>query len=188
MDASQALADLTEISSQVEQVAIVGEDGAVLASTFGDEERAKRFADGARRLVEEAETVREARGLGSVGQLEAATLGGSVFVVRENDRLIAATTKPEPTVGLVFYDLKHCLRSIEDTKPATKSPVRESGPVEGVSGEPGGSPGDAPQAKKKRAATKSPVRASGPVEGVPGEPGGSPAPKARPRKKSDAAS
>jgi len=151
MDASQALADLTEISSQIEQVAIVGGDGAVLASTFGDGERAQRFADGARRLVDEAETVREARGLGGLGQLEAATLGGSVFVVRENNRLIAATTKPEPTVGLVFYDLKHCLRSIEE--PATKSPVRASGPVEGVSGEPGGSPGEAPP-KKKRAPRK----------------------------------
>jgi predicted regulator of Ras-like GTPase activity (Roadblock/LC7/MglB family) len=162
MDASQALADLTEISSQVEQVAIVGGDGAVLASTFEDEERAKRFADGARRLVEEAETVREARGLGAVGQLEAATLRGSVFVVRGNDRLIAATTKPEPTVGLVFYDLKHCLRSIDEPKPAPK---------------------------RRTPATKSRVRASGPVEGVPGEPGGSPAPKARPKKdKSDAAS
>jgi predicted regulator of Ras-like GTPase activity (Roadblock/LC7/MglB family) len=160
MDASQAIADLTEISSQVGQVAIVGADGTVLASTFGDDERTKRFVDGARRLVEEAETVREARGLGGLGQLEAATLGGSVFVVRENDRLIAATTKPDPTVGLVFYDLKHCLRSIDEEKKA---------------------------ASKKRAATKSPVRKSGPAEGVPGEPGGSPAPEARPRK-SDAAS
>ena len=118
MDASQALAHLTEVSSQVEQVAIVGGDGAVLASTFGDEARARRFADGARKLVDEAETVREARGLGGLGQLEAATLGGCVFVVRENDRLIAATTKPEPTVGLVFYDLKHCLRSIDEQKTA----------------------------------------------------------------------
>ena len=52
-----------------------------------------------------------------VAQLEAATLGGSVFVVRDGERLIAATTTPEPTVGLVFYDLKTCLRSIEDAKP-----------------------------------------------------------------------
>jgi predicted regulator of Ras-like GTPase activity (Roadblock/LC7/MglB family) len=118
MDASQALADLTEVSSQVDQVAIVGGDGAVLASTFGDEARAKRFAEGARKLVDEAETVRQARGLGGLGQLEAATLGGCVFVVRENDRLIAATTRPEPTVGLVFYDLKHCLRSIQDEQKA----------------------------------------------------------------------
>ena len=39
---------------------------------------------------------------------------GSVFAVRREGRLIAATTRPDPTVGLVFYDLKHCLRSIED--------------------------------------------------------------------------
>ena len=38
---------------------------------------------------------------------------GSVFVVRDGERLIAATTRPEPTVGLVFYDLKSCLRSID---------------------------------------------------------------------------
>ena len=114
MDAAGALADLTEISSQVERAAIVGADGAVLGSTFDDEERAKRFVEGAQRLVEAAETVREARGLSGLGQLEAATVGGSVFVVRDGERLIAATTKPEPTVGLVFYDLKHCLRSVEE--------------------------------------------------------------------------
>jgi hypothetical protein len=37
-----------------------------------------------------------------------------VFVVRDGDRLIAATTTPEPTVGLVFYDLKSCLRGLGD--------------------------------------------------------------------------
>src|ERR671932_1755586 len=41
MEAAQAIADLTEISSKVEQVAVVGPDGAVLASTFGDDGRAK---------------------------------------------------------------------------------------------------------------------------------------------------
>jgi hypothetical protein len=43
-------------------------------------------------------------------------ISGSVFVVRDGDRLIAATTTPEPTVGLVFYDLKTCLRSIDEPK------------------------------------------------------------------------
>ena len=63
-----------------------------------------------------------------VTQLEAATVGGSVFVVRDGDRLIAATTSPEPTVGLVFYDLKTCLRSIDDTpaaEPANARPRRK---------------------------------------------------------------
>jgi hypothetical protein len=45
-----------------------------------------------------------------VTQVEAATPAGSVFVVRDGPRLIAATTAPDPTTGLVFYDLKSCLR------------------------------------------------------------------------------
>ena len=48
-----------------------------------------------------------------VSQLEAATAEGSVFVVRDGGRTIVATTRPEPTVGLVFYDLKTALRSID---------------------------------------------------------------------------
>ena len=47
---------------------------------------------------------------GKVVQLEASTSEGSVFVVREDDRGIVATTGRQPTVGLVFYDLKSCLR------------------------------------------------------------------------------
>ncbi len=118
VDAVQALADLTEISSQVVDVAIIAGDGAVLATTIDDAGRAERFVRGIRELVQQAEDVREARGLPSLAQLEAATLDGSVFVVRRSDRMIAATTRPDPTVGLVFYDLKHCLRSIEDEPPA----------------------------------------------------------------------
>jgi hypothetical protein len=56
-----------------------------------------------------------------IQQLEAATVDGSVFVVRDGGRTIAATTTPEPTVGLVFYDLKTCLRSIDDP-PAPPAP------------------------------------------------------------------
>jgi hypothetical protein len=74
-----------------------------------DDAAQQRLADGAKRLVEAAEAMRP-----GVSQLEAATLAGSVFVVRDGERMIAATTTPEPTVGLVFYDLKTCLRSITD--------------------------------------------------------------------------
>lgn len=114
MDAPQALADLTEISSQVVDVAIIEADGTILATTADDAARAKRFAAGIAKLLEEAEALRELRGLPDLAQLEAATLDGSVFAVRRHGRTIAATTLPDPTVGLVFYDLKHCLRSIED--------------------------------------------------------------------------
>jgi predicted regulator of Ras-like GTPase activity (Roadblock/LC7/MglB family) len=119
MDAAQALADLTEISSQVVHVAIVDGQGTVLATTIGDATRAERFVEGVTRLLEEADAVRQTRGLPGLSQLEAATLDGSVFVVRRQaedtgTHIIAATTRPDPTVGLVFYDLKHCLRSIDD--------------------------------------------------------------------------
>ena len=99
MDAAQAIDDLKEISPQVRDVVVIG-------------------ADGAKRLVEAAESMRP-----GVAQLEAATLGGSVFVVRDGDRVIAATTSPEPTVGLVFYDLKTCLRSIDESQPRANEPA-----------------------------------------------------------------
>jgi len=114
MDAAQALADLTEISSQVVHVAIVDDTGAVLATTIGDAGRAERFVQGVTTLLEEADGLRQSRGLPSLTQLEAATLEGSVFIVRRDGRVIAATTRPDPTVGHVFYDLKHCLRSIAE--------------------------------------------------------------------------
>jgi predicted regulator of Ras-like GTPase activity (Roadblock/LC7/MglB family) len=118
VDATQALADLTEISSQIVKAAIVDGDGSVLATTIADEGISTSFAAGVTKLVEEAGQAGIGRGLVGLTQFEAATLDGSVFVVRRGARVIAATTRPDPTVGLVFYDLKHCLRSIEDTPKA----------------------------------------------------------------------
>ena len=48
---------------------------------------------------------------GELVQLEAATSDGSLFVVRDDERVVAAVTKAEPTAGLVFFDLKSCLRA-----------------------------------------------------------------------------
>jgi predicted regulator of Ras-like GTPase activity (Roadblock/LC7/MglB family) len=115
MDAEQAIADLTEISPQVKHVVVIGADGALAGSNVADEDRAQRLVARARGLLDAAEELRP-----GVAQLEAATVAGSVFVVRDGDRLIAATTSPEPTVGLVFYDLKTCLRSI-DAGPAPEA-------------------------------------------------------------------
>jgi predicted regulator of Ras-like GTPase activity (Roadblock/LC7/MglB family) len=128
VDATQALADLTEISSQIVKAAIVEGDGSVLATTIADEDIARSFAAGVTKLVEEAGHAGIARGLVGLAQFEAATLQGSVFVVRRGARVIAATTRPDPTVGLVFYDLKHCLHSIEEpAKPAPRTRKRANG-------------------------------------------------------------
>jgi predicted regulator of Ras-like GTPase activity (Roadblock/LC7/MglB family) len=101
-----ALDELTGISSQIAAAVLFDDTGKVLASTLPDD-RAARFAASARALFEEAQRAGEAEPM----QLEASTAAGSVFVVREEKTLIAATTSPEPTAGLVFYDLKSCLRS-----------------------------------------------------------------------------
>jgi predicted regulator of Ras-like GTPase activity (Roadblock/LC7/MglB family) len=110
MDPAQALSELTEISSQIQAACLLDSDGNILANTVADEASAKRFADAAIALVGGALEVPHA-GDTPLAQLEAVTLDGSVFVVIEGDFAVAAVTKTEPTVGLVFYDLKSCLRA-----------------------------------------------------------------------------
>jgi hypothetical protein len=122
MDGTQAIADLTEISSQIESVVLLDGKGGIAGSTFADDAAATRFAEASQALLDAAEALRE--GGEPLTQLEAETPEGSVFVLREGDRLIAATTVPDPTVGLVFYDLKSALRAAEDAKPKRKPRAR----------------------------------------------------------------
>ncbi len=109
MDAQQALADLTEISSQIQAAVVFDDQGKVAASTFGDSRRADELARAAGGLLAAAEEIKT--GESALPQLEVATGDGSVFVVR------AGKTVSNPTAGLVFYDLKSALRSV---KPAPK--------------------------------------------------------------------
>jgi predicted regulator of Ras-like GTPase activity (Roadblock/LC7/MglB family) len=113
MDAAQALADLTEISAQIEAAVLAEHDGTVVASTLKDEAAAKSFAESAAELLSAAENVRSEPGSEPLVQVEGAALDGSVFVAKDDRHLVAAVTKPRPTVGLVFYDLKTCLRMLE---------------------------------------------------------------------------
>ena len=110
MDAAAALERLQEISSQVRAAVIFERGGQVVGATLGDDQRAKQVAEEAEALLADAEQRRDRAD--EFAQLEVALQAGSVFIVRDGDRLIAATTPPEPTVGLVFYDLKSCLREL----------------------------------------------------------------------------
>ena len=112
MDAQQALADLTEISSQIASAVVFDDKGKVAGATHGDGEA---FAKAAAELFAAAAELRT--GDAPLTQLEVATGEGSVFVVRQEKATIAATTSADPTVGLVFYDLKSALRAIEQAKP-----------------------------------------------------------------------
>jgi predicted regulator of Ras-like GTPase activity (Roadblock/LC7/MglB family) len=113
MDAAQALADLTEISAQIEAAVLAEHDGSVVASTLADESASKALAEAAADLLSAAEDVRSEPGSEPLVQVEGAVYDGSVFVAKDDRRLVAAVTKPRPTVGLVFYDLKTCLRMLE---------------------------------------------------------------------------
>jgi predicted regulator of Ras-like GTPase activity (Roadblock/LC7/MglB family) len=127
VDAAQALADLTEISSQIEIAVLLDGQGRITGSTVDDELRSSRLAEGAKKLLAAAQEVRSEGE--TLTQIEAATLEGSVFVVRDGDHVIAATTSPEPTVGLVFYDLKSCLRSaaaaVATPAPKKRAPAKK---------------------------------------------------------------
>jgi predicted regulator of Ras-like GTPase activity (Roadblock/LC7/MglB family) len=152
MDAQQALADLTEISSQIQAAVVFDEKGKVAGATLEDAGRAEELARGAAELLAVADGVKGGDGA-ELTQLEAATEEGSVFVVRQGATLIAATTGVDPTVGLVFYDLKSALRNLETkqapkrrTAAAPKKPAARKAPAE-----------KAPDAEKKPAARKKPA-------------------------------
>ena len=153
MDAPAVLERLREISSQVRSAVIFERGGKVLGSTLADEERANRVAEEAAGLLDEAERRRANEGEteAEFAQLEVALRGGSVFVVRHDDRVIAATTSPEPTVGLVFYDLKSCLRELESSPPPKKAPARRRTTTARKKSEATGKKGDATGRKKSDA-------------------------------------
>jgi hypothetical protein len=126
VDPGQALAELKQISAQVQDAVIFDESGDVVASTL-TEERAPAMAQAAQRLLEHAAGAVE-RG-DEIVQIEAALPEGSVIVAREGGKAVAATTVPDPTVGLIFYDLRTCLRSLtepeEKPKPRRRAPARK---------------------------------------------------------------
>jgi predicted regulator of Ras-like GTPase activity (Roadblock/LC7/MglB family) len=119
MDAAQALADLAEVSSQIEGAVLARGDGSVVASTFSDEAKGGRVAEGAGELLRAVEaTVKSERA--AITQLVAETTEGAVFVAGDGELLVAAVTVPEPTVGLVFYDLRTCLRLVAEAEETPK--------------------------------------------------------------------
>lgn len=133
---ADALAHLTEISTQIEAAVVFDREGTVLGSVV-DDERAGTLAAKALELFRTA----EGHGGEELVQLDAAFPDGTVFVVRDADRLIAATTGPEPTVGLVFYDLKTCLRGFGD-------PGAEAKPKAKPKPKPKATPKPKPRAKR----------------------------------------
>jgi predicted regulator of Ras-like GTPase activity (Roadblock/LC7/MglB family) len=144
MDAQQALADLTEISSQIEAAVVFDDKGKVVGSTLAD---GNALAKGAAELLAAADELKT--GDAPLTQLEIATGDGSLFVVREGKTTIAATTAPEPTVGLVFYDLKSALRSAKPKPRARAKPKPDAEKPKPAAKKPAAKKPAAPRARRK---------------------------------------
>ena len=114
--ASGALDELLEVSPQVDAAVILERDGGrLIASAPASGSRmADRFGATCIRMLDAAEQARAELGREPVAQVEVATPDGHVFVVADARWLVAAVTDADPTVGLVFYDLKTALRSVRE--------------------------------------------------------------------------
>jgi predicted regulator of Ras-like GTPase activity (Roadblock/LC7/MglB family) len=112
MEAARALADLVEISPQIEAAAVVTADGELDGSFGVPEARAGLLARSLRELLEGAAGFRSE---GRVTQLHAELADGDVFAVSGADeRTIVAVTRGRAAPGLVLYDLKRCLAAVAD--------------------------------------------------------------------------
>jgi predicted regulator of Ras-like GTPase activity (Roadblock/LC7/MglB family) len=133
MDAAAAIDELRSLSTQIEAVILASRDGTVTAATV-DDGRAARLGELARDLVAGADAVRGDLGRDALAQLQASTPSGSVFVVLDGDRMAVATTGADPTVGLVFYDLKTLLRQLSVAQPQPAAGDDAPAPAEGGDG------------------------------------------------------
>jgi predicted regulator of Ras-like GTPase activity (Roadblock/LC7/MglB family) len=119
VEPAEALADLLEISSHVEAAVLCDATGAVTASTLADEAAAAELARVAADLFAAASELRASGE--AVARVEASFAGGSVFAVRDGERMVAATSVPDPPAALVLYDLRTLLKS---TAPEPPKPRR----------------------------------------------------------------
>ncbi|MGA9762839.1 MAG: hypothetical protein WBQ14_10480 [Gaiellaceae bacterium] len=116
MDAGQALSELTAISSQIELALIFDARGELVEATLSDRQKAESLAFAAAALL--ACTVQ-------VGgpereepiQVELTYPEGSLLLVREGDLRIMALTPPDPIAGLAFFELRACLRKLDEVRP-----------------------------------------------------------------------
>jgi hypothetical protein len=110
MDASAALSELVGLSTQVVEAVITDADGNVEAAHAAGEERSRALATAGRKLLSAADGIRP--GAPPVERVHVDLYRGSVVAVRDTARTIVATTVPEPTAGLVAFDLRTALRRV----------------------------------------------------------------------------
>jgi hypothetical protein len=108
MDTADALAQLTELSTDVLEVVAVAKDGSIEAHVGATASRADELARAGTELIARAEV--STPGSGRVARVQVERDAGGLFVVAEHGRLAVATTVAEATAGLVVHDLRTVLR------------------------------------------------------------------------------
>jgi predicted regulator of Ras-like GTPase activity (Roadblock/LC7/MglB family) len=123
MEATQALQELLELSSQISSAVVLDADGSVLAASSEDPALSTALA------ASTVELVGAAADLGPEGRdvtrVEVELEDGGFFVVREGGRTVAAITGPKPTSGLVVYDLRTCAQAIDASEPKKRRSPRK---------------------------------------------------------------
>ena len=112
MTAQEALAELLCVSTDVIQAAVLDGDGAVVASTGTAPHAA--IAGAAVNLWQMAQRAAGEAGGGILGQLVVEAGQGATFMLVEAGMRIVAITGRRPASGLVFFDLRACLRDAFD--------------------------------------------------------------------------
>lgn len=113
--AEKALQEMLDISTDIEK-AVVYAEGEVLAGNFPADIQADMVAK-ARELTDLGRDRAQDMGAGELSQLMVETEQGTVFLVRETgqgDLGVLATGKKDSRVGLVFYDMKTCMRDTRE--------------------------------------------------------------------------
>jgi predicted regulator of Ras-like GTPase activity (Roadblock/LC7/MglB family) len=107
MDSSAALSELLGLTTEVVEAVITAPDGTVEASHTATDARARELSAVGATLVSAAAELRPGV---PVTRVHVDLERGSLVVVRDEGRTIVATTVPEPTAGLVGFDLRTALR------------------------------------------------------------------------------
>src|SRR5660397_219424 len=113
--AEKALQEMLDISTDIDK-AVVYAGAEVLAANFPVDIRKDR-GDRAQELGKVGGEGSQGRGAGELTQLMVETDQVCIFLVRETEgqnRGILATGKKDSRVGLVFYDMKTCMRDTRE--------------------------------------------------------------------------
>ena len=124
MDAAQALAELAELSSQVERAVVLGR-GRLGARARPDERGAEALARSRARPRSPRPASSTPRRATSRGR-RSSSPKAALFVLREGGRA-RSRRRPgrSPTAGLVVYDLRTCLQGIDEPKAEAATRDRE---------------------------------------------------------------